>query len=634
MIFNDNSTLNSPDFQSASSFFDLEEIQATLSLSNAFRSSAGQVLDSDEYDYLDLNPLIDEVESENIILVDQSKVGIGGIDSDLIYGGIDRDRIKGKGGNDLLFGGDERDTIDGGNGNDLLVGGDDKDRINGGQGNDVIDGAQGNDLLRGGPGADIFVVNSDSGRDLIIDFEPGIDFIGITDDSMLKLQSSSTHLERTLIKDEAGKTLAILRGVDSSEIDDDIFISVASASDTESPISADDSTEVVDAFLPLNSESMKVESFVPTGNGETYYVSPDGNDNNPGTQEQPWKTISYATSEASVVSAGDTILVQSGTYAEIVDLQKSGNAEEGHIVLKADREVTLVDPDPNTFFGEFWNEGVIEAEGQGFWVVDGFRIENSSFAGISLRDANDMVIQNNHTFETGSSGIIAMPGSFFQGGEQEVTGSNLQILNNTVERANWVWAGQGDTRGRQEAISIWGVDGFEVAGNLVNQGNREGIDAKTGSRNGSIHNNIVTDVARISGTPGGYQGGPAIYLDGNRAQMSNIDVYNNVVYGNTATGIAVSDEEPLAGDVRDIRIFNNIIYDNGIQGINGGEGIFIASNVYDYEIFNNTVVGNVQSLVIDGSAGILGNEGTDNGTVANNIFANEGINLRRKRLTV
>ncbi|MBV6622894.1 MAG: right-handed parallel beta-helix repeat-containing protein [Rivularia sp. (in: Bacteria)] len=353
---------------------------------------------------------------------------------------------------------------------------------------------------------------------------------------------------------------------------------------------------------------------------QTYYVSPDGSDENPGTKAEPWKTVNRAVQKDSAVKAGDTILVQPGTYTELITLEKSGNEELGHITLKADGDVTLRDPDPNV--GDF-REGVIQSANQGHWIIDGFRIENTSWAGISLRDANNMIVQNNHTFETGASGIIVLPESYYEGGEAEVTSKDIKVIDNKIERANWRWTGLGDTRGTQEALSIWGVDGFEVANNIVKEGTREGIDVKTGSRNGSIHNNTVTEVAKIGGTPKGYNGGPAIYVDGNRADTFNIDVYSNKVYGNTSEGIVINDEEPGAGDVRDIRVFNNVVYDNGTQGVNSGAGIMVGSNVRDVEITNNTLSGNVQSFVIDGSDFFEGDK-VSNVVLRNNIFADAG----------
>lgn len=364
----------------------------------------------------------------------------------------------------------------------------------------------------------------------------------------------------------------------------------------------------------------------PTGNnsGTVYYVSADGSDNNPGTSDKPWKSINYAVGEKSAIKAGDTILVQPGTYTELVTLGKSGNSESGNITLKANGNVTVRDPDP--IEGGF-REGVIQSVGKGHWVIDGFRIEDTSWAGISLRDANDITVQNNHTYNTGSSGIIAMPDSYFEGGEAEVTSKNIKVLNNTVEKANARWkGGSGDNSisdplGTQESLSIWGVDGFEVANNIVKDGTREGIDIKTGSRNGSVHGNYITGQASISGTYQGYQGGPALYIEANRSNSFNIDVYNNVVTGNVADGIVVADEVTDKGDLSNVRVYNNLVYGNGQQGVNPGRGIAVTSNVRNVEILNNTVANNVQAFDIDGSGYFGGGYKPTDVVVRNNIFA-------------
>lgn len=329
--------------------------------------------------------------------------------------------------------------------------------------------------------------------------------------------------------------------------------------------------------------------------GKVYYVSPSGSDENSGSQNSPWKSINYAVSEDSPIAAGDTVLVQPGTYTELISLGKSGSDSQ-RITLKANGDVTLRDPNPNS--GGF-PEGVIQSPGQSNWVIDGFRIENTSWAGISLSDAKNITVQNNETYQTGSSGIIALPKTFFGGGEKEITGSNVKILNNTVERANWKWDGPGDTDGDQEALSIWGVDGFEVANNTMIDGKREGLDIKVGSRNGLIHDNSITTQALISGTYEGFRGGAAIYVDGNRADSFNLDIYNNEIFANTADAILLADEVPSVGDVSDINIYNNVIYGNGRRVENGGVGVAIANNVEDVEIVNNTFANNVQGINID-----------------------------------
>ncbi len=423
------------------------------------------------------------------------------------------------------------------------------------------------------------------------------------------LTSRVTHSE---IKLQPGDVFKIEGKYDDAELarfDYIEFNSIDSESKSKNP---------TDNKTPGNSsDSSDDNSEDSSSGGKTYYVSPNGSDDNPGTKKQPWKTVNYSVQEDSAVKAGDTILVQPGTYTELITLDKSGSEKLGHITLKADGDVTLRDPDPQK--GGF-REGVIQSANQGHWIIDGFRIENTSWAGISLRDADNMIVQNNHTFETGASGIIVLPESYYKGGEAEVTSKDIKVLDNKVERANWRWTGRGDTRGTQEALSIWGVDGFEVANNIVKEATREGIDVKTGSRNGSIHSNTVTGVAKVSGIPGGYNGGPAIYVEGNRSDTFNIDIYNNAVYGNVADGIVIADEVPEQGDVKDVRVYNNVVYGNGKQGINGGAGIMVTSNVSDVEVINNTVANNVQSIVIDGTDYTKGDK-TSDVVVRNNIFA-------------
>ena len=56
--------------------------------------------------------------------------------------------------------------------------------------------------------------------------------------------------------------------------------------------------------------------------GVNYYVSPSGNDSNPGTESQPWRTINRA---AAMVEEGDTVYVRGGIYAEEVSFDKSGD---------------------------------------------------------------------------------------------------------------------------------------------------------------------------------------------------------------------------------------------------------------------------------------------------------------------
>ncbi len=97
--------------------------------------------------------------------------------ADTLYGDAGNDTINGGLNNDMLFGGDNDDLLIGNAGDDSLSGGAHRDKLYGGDGNDTLRGDAGADLLNGGSGADVFLF--DSGKDLIVDFEVGIDSVQI-----------------------------------------------------------------------------------------------------------------------------------------------------------------------------------------------------------------------------------------------------------------------------------------------------------------------------------------------------------------------------------------------------------------------------------------------------------------------
>ena len=125
---------------------------------------------------------------------------VGTAGADLLDGTLEADSIAGGEGNDSIRGDGFAPGISGGgSGIDTVLGG--ADTIDGGAGDDAIAGGPGADLLTGGPGADRFVYGShipidpfyitadifvlDTGvgeglRDVISDFEPGVDVIDLS----------------------------------------------------------------------------------------------------------------------------------------------------------------------------------------------------------------------------------------------------------------------------------------------------------------------------------------------------------------------------------------------------------------------------------------------------------------------
>jgi len=130
--------------------------------------------------------------------------------ADLIISFGGDDRINGMSGDDIIFAGAGADNVTGGMGDDELLGGRGNDFIGGGAGDDIINGGSGRDILLGGPGSDIFVLSPSAAvanitqADVLVDFDPGEDAIGLTDGltaSDLMLESLGTNTVIRLASD-------------------------------------------------------------------------------------------------------------------------------------------------------------------------------------------------------------------------------------------------------------------------------------------------------------------------------------------------------------------------------------------------------------------------------------------------
>ena len=66
--------------------------------------------------------------------------------------------------------------------------------------------------------------------------------------------------------------------------------------------------------------------------GTVFYVAATGNNANPGTREQPWRTVQKA---AETLQPGDTVLIRGGVYRENVQPSRGGTSEAARITYKA-----------------------------------------------------------------------------------------------------------------------------------------------------------------------------------------------------------------------------------------------------------------------------------------------------------
>ena len=172
----------------------------------------------------------------------------GGLGNDVIIGSGGDDVLRGDdnsrsaqdgepGGNDIIFGGAGNDRIGGKAGNDILSGDAGDDFIWGDAGDDILMGVTGNDILVGdnfsnGSGSDLFVFGNGDGTDTILDFEVGIDRIGLVEGELVfaDLSLSQDGGDTLLGVTDTGETLAILQNVQASALGEASFVVVPDVS--------------------------------------------------------------------------------------------------------------------------------------------------------------------------------------------------------------------------------------------------------------------------------------------------------------------------------------------------------------------------------------------------------------------
>lgn len=156
----------------------------------------------------------------------------GGEGDDLLRGDLNNSRPQGKsGGDDLIFGGSGNDRIGGKGGNDQLYGEAGDDLIWGDDGDDLLRGGLGNDVLTGddfsgGQGSDTFVLAIGEGTDTIVDYETGIDFIGLVDGLSFGQLSISQSGADALIN-LSDETLAVVQNVSASTLTETAFVELS-----------------------------------------------------------------------------------------------------------------------------------------------------------------------------------------------------------------------------------------------------------------------------------------------------------------------------------------------------------------------------------------------------------------------
>ncbi|MEH6944971.1 right-handed parallel beta-helix repeat-containing protein [Bacillus sp. JJ722] len=264
----------------------------------------------------------------------------------------------------------------------------------------------------------------------------------------------------------------------------------------------------------------------------------NGSNINVGNINNPFKTIQYALDYSK---PNDTIYVKNGIYNERILLPKSGTYKYPIKLKNYPGHTPVVDGTGITWNGNKSWGALIDLNKKSHWIIEGLHVKNSYAMGIGVSYFvaenpvhKSITIRDCHTTDTNGSGIHVM------------LGEDIKIEHCTVTRACKELG--------HEGISINNVNGFEVKDCRVIDCFKEAIDAKDGSRNGSIHGCFVSGGVRCG-----------IYIDAFSKKSYNIDVYENTV--TIPNGVGFSTGAESGGVLKDITFQNNIVYDS-LRGFN------------------------------------------------------------------
>ncbi len=258
----------------------------------------------------------------------------------------------------------------------------------------------------------------------------------------------------------------------------------------------------------------------------TYYVSPNGDDSNPGTMEKPWKSLSVAVSR---LKPGDTLILLPGEYL-LRDYEKDvirppSGREDAWITIKG-QGAALVGT--NNLLTAFDLSGVryVRIEGLEITSRGAFRdgiealnepaehivlkdlyIHHLDEFGINMADVNHLVIDNCTITYCGFGSIGGPAGQ--SGGWR-----NVLVNNSYLAYAGHHYSGGENPYDRPDGFGIEPSEGpIEIAYTVVEHNRGDGIDSK--AKNTYIHNCVVAN---------NFADGVKLWGDGSRVE-------NTLIYG-------------------------------------------------------------------------------------------------------
>ncbi len=294
--------------------------------------------------------------------------------------------------------------------------------------------------------------------------------------------------------------------------------------------------------------------------GSVYYVSPTGNDANPGTSSAPFKTFAKAN---SMLTAGSTLYIYAGIYNEQLKISKSGTSS-AWITVKPQGGIVVIDMKNAVTIGVSLSASYV--------TVSGLEVKNSGDICVNLV-GNNLTVDGLVVHECTNHGI------------QANNSSQVKILNSRVYHAALSNASRSVSSGWPSGIKVRVSDNVLIQGNIVYNNYGEGLGTRGTNvtiRANTVYDNFSVNIYTNSEnaliernfvycTPNsGYErdGLPAIgigmaeeYFDGWGARLKNAKVLNNIVaFCKHGVRYSGADDRLTDGGLKNATVAYNTLY--------------------------------------------------------------------------
>jgi hypothetical protein len=310
-------------------------------------------------------------------------------------------------------------------------------------------------------------------------------------------------------------------------------------------------------------------SIYPAAQAADYYVDAGiGNDANPGTSGQPWKTLSKA---GNTASAGDVVLVKVGTYNETLVIQNDGQPGNPITFQAYPGEQPVID-------GELSRRGIVLDNRKNI-VINGFKIINmgsSTAYGIQMDNTENIVISNNYIEgpDSRDAGCIKFSGTlknitidrnilYFT--DDGITGyapstgnyEDFLICNNTI-----VGKALYGPDSHPDSIEIEGnINRMKIVNNIIGEGRSANVYITSTDSMHTLQDIIISGNLIFQKASSGIS--KQIHFDTRfpGTVVNNLTIESNsiITYGNGVYQHGISIGDCVASN---IKIRNNLLYDS------------------------------------------------------------------------